>query len=121
MKNPNELSNEQSSEEERRSIDVKVGDLLSRMILKEVSQLGSVTVGELMENGDFSSGKAEKILTVKISRLPANESELLGLEIISPQHRSSELPVPKSKIWEGRKSTLKKVNPIEKKTKYIVI
>ena len=110
MKNPNELSNEQSSEEERRSIDAKVGDLLSRMTLKEkVTQLGSVEVGELMENGDFSTGKAEKILTVEISRLPANESELLELEIISPQHRSSELPVPKSKIWGGRKSTLKKV------------
>ena len=108
MKNPNELSNEQSSEEERRSIDAKVGDLLSRMTLTEkVAQLVSVT-GELMEDGDFSSGKAEKILTVEISRLLANESELLGLEIISPQHRLSKLPVPKSKIWEGRKSTLKR-------------
>ena len=99
----------------KEDLDAKVKDLLSRMTLKEkVAQLGSVEIGELMENGDFSSGKAEKILTVEISRLPANESELLGLEIISPQHRSSELPVPKSNIWEVRKSTLKKVNSIEK-------
>jgi len=54
-----------------KTVTKSVNDLLSRMTLEEkIAQLGSIHAHRLIEDGQFSRGKARELLRNGIGRLP---------------------------------------------------
>jgi beta-glucosidase len=87
-----------------KSIEARVNDLLSRMTLNEkLAQLGSLFVPPLLEDGEFSPGKAAKIIgegighisaAARSSGLPPGELAALNNEIQRFLREKTRLGIP---------------------------